>query len=330
MLLSLIVPFYNVEKYLPVCLQALECLPEDETEIILVDDCGKDQSGAIAEGWAKNRTNVQLIRRKTNGGLSAARNTGFDACRGEYVYYLDSDDIPCAQTIFDLAKRASAEKLDIIKGRFVYYNDDTHCESPGPRISRTQAIAGRDLFLTESKEGTYEPMVWQCLYRRVFLTDIQLRMAEGLLFEDELFQAPALFRSRYAAADERILLQYRQRSDSIMGSFAKNARWCDSYLRVCRGLNDIAGEEQDAPSKELRKRIALIALNVARNIPAYQLTGDVRQKAICFLTAHKNELAGFAVKGGSASLMAQGALLGLMPHAYMRLYACLRKAKRSI
>ena len=92
MLLSVIIPFYHVEAYIDACLARVARMPEGECEVLLVDDCGSDGSAAIASAYAQQHTNFRVIRREKNGGLSAARNTGFCEAKGEYVYFLDSKE----------------------------------------------------------------------------------------------------------------------------------------------------------------------------------------------------------------------------------------------
>ena len=79
MLLSVVIPFYQVEHYIGACLDALAGLPEEDCEILLIDDCGRDASAAIAADYSAAHPNARVIRRAQNGGLSAARNTGLDA-----------------------------------------------------------------------------------------------------------------------------------------------------------------------------------------------------------------------------------------------------------
>ena len=92
MLLSVVIPFYQVEAYIGEC---LECAAQlQDCEVLLVDDCVTDGSARIAADWCARMPHFRLLRREKNGGLSAARNTGLVAARGEYVYFLDSDDLP--------------------------------------------------------------------------------------------------------------------------------------------------------------------------------------------------------------------------------------------
>ena len=319
MLLSVVIPFYHVEAYLDACLARAARL--EDCEVLLVDDCGADGSARIAADWCTRRDNFRVIRRERNGGLSAARNTGLAEARGEYVYFLDSDDIPEPQALYAMVSRARDAQLDVIKGRFVFFDDETGDETPGPAIPETGVTTGAALLAQQCRADVYEPMVWQCAYRRAFLAEHALQMAEGLLFEDELFQAPALLAAQRAQAVTDVILRYRQRAGSIMKSFAKNASWCWSYLTVCRRLRALAdGRQGDAAARALCRRVGQIALSVAKNIPAYALPPDVAAEAMAFVRENRRELAGYALRSGDALVAAQGALLALSPRAFVALY----------
>lgn len=321
MLLSVVIPFYQVEKYIGDCLTLAAQLPPEDCEILLVDDCGSDGSAAVAADFCARCANMRVLRREKNGGLSAARNTGLFAARGEYVYFLDSDDLPRPQALMQFVRAAKKLRLDVGKARFSYYDDETGEETPGPAIPPTDVLPGGELFAGQCRAGLYEPMVWQCVYRRAFLAENDLTMAEGLLFEDELFQAPALLRAQRAAAFETDILRYRQRAGSIMGSFARSSRWCESYLAVCRRLSALAETlPAGAARAALARRVGQIALSVVKNIPAYGLPEAVAREALAFAKAHKAELSGYALRSGDALVCAQGALLRLSPDVFLRVY----------
>ena len=91
-LLSVIVPVYNVEAYLPECVDALLKQSYFNTEILLIDDGSVDKSGEICDACALKDKRIKVIHKK-NGGVSAARNTGLQEARGEYITYADSDDL---------------------------------------------------------------------------------------------------------------------------------------------------------------------------------------------------------------------------------------------
>lgn len=89
--LSVIVPIYNTETYLPVCLDSLLGIDGPCVEIVLVNDGSTDGSGMIADAYAQKDSRIRVIHR-ANGGASAARNTGLEVARGEYILFVDSDD----------------------------------------------------------------------------------------------------------------------------------------------------------------------------------------------------------------------------------------------
>ena len=321
MLLSVIIPFYHVEAYIGACLERVARMPAADCEVLLVDDCGCDGSARIAADYAHRHDNFRVIRREQNGGLSAARNTGLREAQGEYVYFLDSDDLPEPDALMDMARLAKAHALDVVKGRFVFFDDLTGEETPGPAIVSAGVETGGAMFARQCAGATYEPMVWQCAYRRAFLEENHLLMAEGLLFEDELFQAPALLAAARATVTEQVILRYRQRAGSIMKSFSKSAAWCPSYLPVCRQLSALAKRHSGNPGRALARRIGQIAVSVAKNIPAYQLPEDVAREAMAFVRANKGELARYALSSRDALLIAQGMLLAVSPELFVRLYA---------
>lgn len=319
MLLSVIIPFYQVEAYLGECLSRAANLTD--CELLLVDDCGTDGSAEIAAAFCAEHANARVLKREKNGGLSAARNTGLRAAQGEYVYFLDSDDLPEPQALMRLARDAKENRLDIAKARFCFFDDETGRETPGPQTPQTGVMTGGALFAAQCRAGVYEPMVWQCVYRRAFLAENGLEMAEGLLFEDELFQAPALLKAERAAAYEAVILRYRQRSGSIMASFARSSRWCASYLTVCRRLSALADALEAGEAKAaLKKRIGQIALSTAKNIAAYRLSGDVAAQAERFVRENQRELCGYAMGSGDALVAAQGLLLRVSPRVFLKLY----------
>ena len=102
-LVSIIVPVYKVEKYLDKCIESIVGQTYENLEIILVDDGSPDNCPAMCDRWAEKDSRIKVIH-KENGGLSSARNAGLDACTGEYIYFLDSDDYiaeNCIEMLFN-------------------------------------------------------------------------------------------------------------------------------------------------------------------------------------------------------------------------------------
>ena len=113
--LSIIVPVYNVEKYIERCLLSLlnQDIPKSEYEIIVVNDGTPDNSADIAQSIADKNENIIVIHRE-NGGLSAARNTGMEHVHGEYVMFVDSDDYIEPNVLASIFKSANSGNVDML------------------------------------------------------------------------------------------------------------------------------------------------------------------------------------------------------------------------
>lgn len=332
--LSVIVPCYRVAAYLPACLDSACALPAERAEILCVNDASPDESGTILAEYAARYPHLRVLTHAENRGLSAARNTGLDQARGEYVLFLDSDDLLCADAALRLAGQARQNRLDILQAAYMLFADapdpaDFARELPAPPMARATGVLAGDACLAElCARGTFEPMTVIRLYHRAFLEEHALRMTEGFLFEDELFTAPAFLRAQRTQVSEELLYRYRQRAGGIMGGFAASADWCAHYLRIAGRLTALCRADAPTPGQRaLRKRAASIALSIPKNIEAYGLSGTVRDEAIGFARAHVKEIANLALRCGRAALAAQGALLWLSPAGFMRVYGLARRLR---
>ena len=122
-LISVIVPIYNVEKYLPKCIESICNQTHQNLEIILVDDGATDGSGAICDSYKEKDERIKVIHKK-NGGLSDARNAGLQICTGEFIGFVDSDDY-IAPDMYEVLLRASIKENAEVSmcGRYKYYEE---------------------------------------------------------------------------------------------------------------------------------------------------------------------------------------------------------------
>lgn len=186
MRLSIIIPVYHVEPYIVRCLQSVVEQQMSDMEIILVDDCGSDNSIAIAMEFLVGckGLNYQILHHTQNGGLSAARNTGLRVAQGEYVYFLDSDDALTADALAYLMKPLNDQHYDFVIGDYI-----TH---PNPTASSMLLLAegpvmGQERILQSYAQGLWYVMAWNKLCRREFLMENNLFFEEGLLHEDVIW-----------------------------------------------------------------------------------------------------------------------------------------------
>lgn len=121
-IISVIVPVYNVEKYLPRCIDSILAQTFTDFELILVDDGSPDRCGEICDEYAEKDSRVRVIH-KANGGVSSARNAGLDLCRGEYVTFVDSDDYLGAGWLNSLHQAMTESGADVVSADFTVVAD---------------------------------------------------------------------------------------------------------------------------------------------------------------------------------------------------------------
>lgn len=223
---SIIIPAYNVAPYICKCLESVAGQTySGAMECLIVDDCGSDNSIQIAEDFIDGYVgpiDFRIIHRKKNGGLSAARNTGLHEAKGEYVFFLDSDDQitkDCFSVFFEPLQN---KKYDmVIAGRRVIGAED---KFPNILIEDGE-IVGHKAIISSKRRGLWYPMTWNKLYRRELLISAGLDFCEGIIHEDEIFCAElaCIINSMYVIKSRETYL-YMIRSNSIMTSLQYERR----------------------------------------------------------------------------------------------------------
>ena len=212
--ISVIVPVYKVEEFLPRCLRSLaEQTIFAELEVLLVDDGSPDGCGRLCDGFAAGRGNVRVIH-KANGGLSDARNAAMDVATGDYFLFLDSDDYLRPDACAFLRDRALESGADIVIYQLQeVYADDAEALPPAFPAFRIQgdralfsALANRDRGMTE--------IVCDKLFRRTLFEG--LRFPVGVKCEDAFTIPSIVARAQSALVTGERLYFYRQRPGSIM------------------------------------------------------------------------------------------------------------------
>ncbi len=224
MKISVIVPIYNVENYLRECLDSVLAQTFSDWEMILVDDGSTDGSGKIADEYADLDERISVIHQE-NAGLSAARNTGIDAARGEYLYFLDSDDYILENALdimYNLAERNNAE-LVIFNGRDFLVSDDGVFYEKDLLIkdfkSYNRLITGNEVFCTmlANNSGVLY-CVWLHLVRRDSLLKYDIRFKNGMLHEDNLYSFYLFMNVKSVIVIDEVLYMRRVREGSITNS----------------------------------------------------------------------------------------------------------------
>jgi glycosyltransferase involved in cell wall biosynthesis len=222
MLVSVIIPVYNVEKFIHQCIDSVLCQTYETFEVILVDDGSPDFSGVICDEYAKKDHRVSVIH-KANGGLSDARNVGLEQAKGEYIIFMDSDDfwIDNHQLELLVAEIEKTPFCDFIGFNCCYYYSNTNKLSPW--ISYSDEIINtteRDSLITRLVQTGIFPMS-ACLkiIKRAFLIENNIRFIKGIVCEDIPWFIELLHCSRKFRVTNQYMYAYRQ---NVQGSITRN------------------------------------------------------------------------------------------------------------
>lgn len=254
-LVSIIIPVYNVSEYIEECLTSVIKQTYTSIEALIVDDCGTDDSMVRVEKFVKayhGPIDFRILCHTHNRGLSAARNTGIDAVKGEYIYFLDSDDYIYKDCIMILVKAIMQEDgVD-----YACANFDSN-KQLSPQINVCSGIYSNGLSLYSNRD--IYVMVWNHLYRTSFLRFHSLRFLEGIIHEDILWSFSVSCHVNKIAIDNQITYFYRKRSNSIMDK-ALSQRYSD-ICKISKSIVEYVfehGLERDkaifiCANKELRQ-----------------------------------------------------------------------------
>ena len=218
---SVIVPVYQVEAYLPRCLDSILAQTFEDYELILVDDGTRDGCPAIMQEYAQRDSRIRQIH-KENGGLSSARNAGLDVARGEYIAFVDSDDYVAPTWLEDTVRAADETGAQQVLYNYALVVDG---QERGPYLRfASETIDVDRLGLANYFYRYWMPYrhgqeAWSKLYRRSVIEENGLRFApnDEVFAEDTLFSAMYLMHTRIIAAINRPYVYYVQRGDSLMG-----------------------------------------------------------------------------------------------------------------
>ena len=213
-LISVIVPVYNVEEYLPKCLDSIINQTYKNLEIILVDDGSTDNSWKICDEYAEKDKRISVIH-KNNGGQGSARNVGLNHAKGEYITFVDSEDYITEDMIYYLLKFLEDNKLDVAMIADCYVYDKSKIFYP--KDFKTIILDKRDdmiKYLFANKYGGAScTSVWGKLYKRDILKDC--KFLEGKAYEDAFYILLWINKTKRFGSSSQVKYYYIQRTGSI-------------------------------------------------------------------------------------------------------------------
>lgn len=219
-LVSVVVPVYNVSKYVEKCILSITGQSYRDLQIVVVDDGSTDDSGQIVERLSGEDTRIQVIHRE-NGGLSQARNTGIEAAKGEYLCFVDSDDCLESDYVEKLLKQALKTGADLVICGYLHEDEQGKVqEEVSFEQAQTQAVIS-GVEAMKKLDNIFRPeyllmvVAWNKLYRKELFADLRFPV---MIHEDEGMIHRILNKSDKVAMVEEKLYHYLIREDAITGS----------------------------------------------------------------------------------------------------------------
>lgn len=279
--ISVIVPVYNVEKYLDRCMDSLLNQTLREIEIILVDDGSPDASPQMCDAYAQRDSRVRVVH-KENAGLGCARNSGLDVARGEYIAFVDSDDYVDTEMYTKLYSCAREEHADAVFCNFSIVDRELrvrpHCEVAQKSVlegtSREQLLL--DMIASApgvSVERKHHMSVWHSLYSAEIIRASRLRFPSEreVVSEDIVFQAGFIPRTRKIVFIPDTLYYYCYNESSLTKTFLP--RKFDRYITLYRLLLDMTASVPGSAERCSRLFIGYVRQHIR------QLTGSSLPRA---------------------------------------------------
>lgn len=235
--LSIIIPVYNVEKYLKKCIDSVLNMNDIDYEIILINDGSTDNSKMICEEYEQSYPYIHLINKK-NSGLSDARNVGLTKAKGEYIAFLDSDDYVKKNSYVSLIHEAKNNNVDIINADANLVYDDK------PPIRKTKKkeiyeICDGKKFLIESiKNKNMSMNAPLSIVKLSFIKENKFLFKSGIIHEDELWTPIIYLHAKRVQYSNVVFYMHYQRENSIMHSPNKS-KGARDLINICNELNFI-------------------------------------------------------------------------------------------
>lgn len=243
---SVIIPIYNVQNYLTFCLNSIINQTLKEIEIICVNDGSTDDSLLILLNYSKKDNRIIIIEQR-NRGLSEARNIGVKYSNGEFIYFIDSDDLLIPNALFELYEYGTKYNLDVIYFKFFRFKNKVNFRNKNINKSNytlnpKNIMKGQYLFVKLKKSKIYNPSVCISFFRKEFYSNNRLSFYPGILHEDELFSLTGILLAKRTTFINKKYYYYRMHGSSITHRKRniKNLYGClISYYEMVKKFNQV-------------------------------------------------------------------------------------------
>lgn len=254
-MISVIIPVYNVEKYVENCLNSLENQTYKKFEVILIDDGSKDESVKICERY-KNKSKLDIkIVRQTNQGVSAARNKGINVAKGDYVCFIDSDDMVSNNYLEVLKKLIEKEDSDISICGIKNISEDEKSNNINLEINaKSYTINDKNEILEKFLKREINPGVWCIMIKLDLLKKNNIYFTVGARYSEDIEFLYKIFSiSQKISITKEKKYFYRERNSSVMSKV--DDKRLDGY-RLMKNLENYF-EEQNIEFKKIFKKFGV-------------------------------------------------------------------------
>jgi len=235
-MISVIVPVYNVEKYISQCLDSILNQTYKDLEILCIDDCGSDNSMDIVREYAKKDDRIKIIRHEHNKGLGCARNTGIEHASGKYIACVDSDDWIDLTMLEKAYNKLEEYSLDSVWVKVNTYLEDEDKYTTDNYYKKLFEEKGGFIELTAENINNFPVNAWNKVYRTSFIRENNITWSKGLLYEDLEFYYQFYTKSHKTYLIDELLYFYRWRSSSIMNQTDAGKCRCEDIYEVTENI----------------------------------------------------------------------------------------------
>ncbi len=220
---SIVIPVYNVEKYLEECIESAIKQSLNDIEIICINDGSTDSSLEILKKYEEKYSNIIVISQE-NKGLSASRNVGIRKAKGKYIYFLDSDDFIDTKSMEVCYKECEKYDLDMVTFDAIcfldkdYVGKDFKEDYDRSNLLPQYTLTGEEFYIASNKSGGYRVPVWLNFYNSEFIRKNNLFFIEGIYHEDEIHTCHCLLKAKRIKYINKKFFNRRIRNNSIMTS----------------------------------------------------------------------------------------------------------------
>lgn len=265
---SILVPIYNVEKYLKQCLDSIINQTLKDIEIICINDGSTDNSSQILNTYTNDKR-IKIIN-KENSGYGASMNKGLKLATGEYIGIVESDDFIKPNMYEELYKLAKEKNLDIAKSDFYYYYTSTNQSRIAGKIKKTLT---NKIFNVKNEPNilSIQPSIWSAIYKKELLQEHNIQFLEtaGASYQDTSFSFKAFASAERIAFTSQEYLFYRQDNvNSSINSPNKIFCICEEWEEITRYINSNPKLKEIINQTKLSTQFNIYRWNVLRLAPS--------------------------------------------------------------